>query len=356
VSDAAVVLGKRLRKQAASCLFLGSPLYDVLLRAAADDAEREGPTFALMKDLAFSPPGAALALKLMGAVHRLVLEGGAPALEPYYPSVGGTLVPEGAWPSFASVLEDRKDELQSSIGRPVQTNEVGRCGGFVGGFLEVAAATGLPLSLLEIGASGGLNLRWDEYRYEAGAASWGPPSSPVRLEEFERAPSLRGEAVVKARRGCDAHPIDPTTVDGRLTLTSYVWPDQSWRLRLLEGAFEVAEKVPVQVDEMGAAQWLEERLRVDEKGLATVVYHSIVMQYLGSEERGRVEELLHGAGARATNAAPFARLSMEPPEREDDIGDGLTAVRLTMWPGGDSRLIARCGFHGRPVRALEHAS
>jgi hypothetical protein len=32
------------------------------------------------------------------------------------------------------------------------------------------------------------------------------------------------------REGCDLEPVDPTTDEGRLTLLSYVWPDQAARL------------------------------------------------------------------------------------------------------------------------------
>ena len=44
----------------------------------------------------------------------------------------------------------------------------------LGGFLEIARRTGLTLRLLEVGASAGLNLRFDSYRYELGDERWGP--------------------------------------------------------------------------------------------------------------------------------------------------------------------------------------
>ena len=87
--------------------------------------------------------------------------------------------------------------------------------------------------LVEIGASAGLNLRWDHYRYDDGGHGWGPPGSPVRLDGPwpDGPPPFEVEATVAERAGCDLSPLDATTGDGRLTLASYIWADQVDRLR-----------------------------------------------------------------------------------------------------------------------------
>lgn len=72
--------------------------------------------------------------------------------------------------------------MRELIQLPVQTNEVGRCAALLFGFLTVAGKDPPPLRLLEIGASAGLNLRWDRYRYEANGFAWGPADSQVRVE------------------------------------------------------------------------------------------------------------------------------------------------------------------------------
>jgi hypothetical protein len=345
MKDAKYRLVKRLRLQSENCRFLGSELYAHLLGEAADDAEAGGPTLELMEPYAHERWGVAVGLKLMGAVHRLVLQGEVPELARYYPNVGGTLEPDGAWPALRAVLIERHDDLVELVRRPVQTNEPCRAAALLGGFLEVARATGLPLRVLEIGASAGLILRWDHYRYESDNGGWGPKESPVRMAPFEATPDLTTEATVVDRAGCDPDPIDPTSDEGRLTLRSYVWPDQGWRWQALQGALEVAVRVPVSVEKSGAAEWLERMLAERTEGRATIVLHSIVLQYLEAKQRERVEALLHEAGKRATRDAPLARLSLEPPEPFED----LAHVRLTRWPRGDDRLVARAGYHGRPV-------
>jgi hypothetical protein len=103
------------------------------------------------------PGPSVLALRLMGAVHRLALRGDAPELAAHYHSAGGR--PGDAWPHFVAVLRDHRAELRRLVENPVQTNEPGRCVALLGGFLEVARVTGKPLRLLEVGASAGLNRR-----------------------------------------------------------------------------------------------------------------------------------------------------------------------------------------------------
>jgi hypothetical protein len=266
-------------------------------------------------------------------------------LEPYYPSVGGLRPNEEAVPVFLEAIRTYADDIGPLLDRPVQTNEVGRSGALLGGFLAVARSQP-ELRVLEIGASAGLNLRWDHYRYEHGGEAWGDPGSPVRMNSFESAPDLSVAATVVERAGCDPDPIDPATEEGRLTLSSFVWPDQTWRWASLQGALDVASRVPAAVEKEGAASWLERKLAAPADGAATVIFHSIMWQYMTVAERTRVEELLTCHGANASETSPLAWLRMEPPNEE---GDPLGHVHLTQWPGGTTRLIARAGYHGRPI-------
>jgi hypothetical protein len=192
----------------------------------------------------------------MGAVHRLVLRGEAPRLAAQYASAGGR--PDTPWPAFVEVLRDHRDELQRLVNHPVQTNEPNRCAALLGGFLEIARATERPLRLLEVGASAGLNLRFDRYRYELGNQAWGPAESPVTIRARLTAgtPPLGARLEIAARAGCDARPVDPRTDDGRLTLLSYVWADQIERVERLRAALAVAAELEMPVERAGAADWI----------------------------------------------------------------------------------------------------
>jgi hypothetical protein len=341
------VIAARLRKQAYWCARLGSELYSFLLERSAADVEAGGPCWEALRGHDTDARDSALALRFMGAVHRLVLTGAAPDLARHYPSAGGEPDAESCWHDFRAAVERRRDSLRELVNRPVQTNEVGRCAALLGGFLLVSRESRLPLRLLEIGASAGLNLRWDHFYYEAGGEGWGDGRSRVRLTGafLEGHPPFGASAEVVERRGCDLNPLDPGTEEGELTLLSFVWADQTARLAALRGAIGIARVVPATLEAADAPRWLEGQLRDLKGGAATVVFHSIMWQYMSETERGRAVELLERAGDLATQNSPLAWLRMEP-------GVDQAEVRLTTWPGGAERLIATAGFHGRDVRWL----
>jgi hypothetical protein len=334
-------LAARMRGQADWCAESQEPLYAGLLSRAADDLEAGGPSWQLMKPYATEPGTGAVPLRFLAGVHRLLLEGRLPELARAYTARD----PDAAWPLFRAALKDHREELGDWVGRPCQTNEVGRSAALLGGFLELARAWRLPLRLLEVGTSAGLNLRWDRYRYEAGDSAWGDPASPVCLDRaFAQPPPFKPPQVrVTERSGCDLRPVDPTTDDGALTLAAFVWPSNRSRMELLQGAIRVAKDVPAEVERADAATWLERKLALPVRGSVTVVFHSVFVQYIPTPVRRRIERALHGAGRGAGIDAPLAWLRMEP-------GTGTFEVRLTTWPGGDERLIATCGPHGQEVR------
>ncbi len=336
-----------LRLQGTYCGKLGSPLYAVLLERAAADVVAGGPVARVLAGYPYQPVASAMALRLMGGAHRLALEGQAPALAAHYPSTGGDGDAERAWTAFHALVAARNETLRALMSRGVQTNEVQRAAALVGGFLTVARETSLPLRCLEIGTSGGLNLRWDHFRYEADEQAWGDAASPVVLRGCFGPGRLPFDVTpcVAERAGCDPAPVDPTTDEGRTTLLSYVWPDQVERLARLRAACDVARRVPATVVQANAADWLEDVLARPTPGVATVVFHSIMLQYLDPPSLDRVLAALRGAGARATGEAPFAWLGMEP-------GGEQAEVHLSVWPGGEKRLVATTGFHGQDVRWL----
>jgi hypothetical protein len=101
--------------------------------------------------------------------------------------------------------------------------------------------------------------------------------------------------------------------------------------------------VPAVVDKADAPEWLEHELLSPRKSVDTVVFHSIVMQFLSSSERARMRRILKQAGRRTTSDAPLAWVEMES-------GAGLAEVALTSWPGGQRQVVALAGLYGNPVK------
>jgi hypothetical protein len=329
--------------QGTSCATSGSPLYGRILAGVVDDLRAGGITVDLLGGGGDDPLGSALTLRFLGAVHRIVLDGRAPELAAHYPSAGG-LAEGDPVPVFLATVRQHADEVARRMAHGVQTNEVGRSAVLVGGYATVARRTGLPLRVLEIGASAGLNLRWDHFAYDTGTTVSGDPDSPVRFSGMWEGPppELPPKFAVAERQGCDRNPLDATTDEGRLTLMSFVWPDQLERFHRLEAAIEVARRVPATVERSEASDWVSARLDRPTPGMATVVVHSIVLQYLSPANRRRFREAVAAAGARARDEAPLAWLRMEP-------GGDRAELRLTSWPRGDEQLLATAGYHGHPI-------
>jgi hypothetical protein len=334
-----------LRLQAGGCRHYGSPFYADLLEAGLSEIGRGGPLERAVADWEGDPLRGFLPLRLLGAVHERVLAGAAPELARFYPTAGGRVRMPEAWLAFRDVLEAQRDVLRASLDRWPQTNEVRRCASLLGGFLWIAERLGRPLHVREIGASAGLNLLWDRYRYALGPHRWGDPDAPVRIEAaWQGGPAPFGARLaVASRAGCDLAPVrigDPQQVR---RLESFVWADQPERLVELRSAVAFARRDPPRLDAASAADWLESELAALEEGAAVVLYHSAVWMYLDPAERGRIRALLDARAARA----PLAWLRQEHRD-----GVGPVEIRATLWPPGRESLLAEGHPHGRSVHWL----
>ncbi len=311
-----------------------SPLYAHLCRECADEPA---------VDALGAEPAWDLPLRLLGAVHYLVLAGEAPELASAYAGEGDP------WPPFRELLVERRDWLgRFVVEQGVQTNEVQRCFGLLPGFLALGDA--LPLDVIELGPSAGLNLCWDSFRYRYKAGAWGPGSSPLELVGGERpgppATLLSTSPVVRRRRGIDLHPVDVTTEHGSRLLRCFVWADQLERLERLRRAIEVARAQPPELIQDDYVELLPELLADRDPGSLTVVFQIASLPYLGE---GRRREL-YATLAEAGRAGPLAFLNATRPDpgwRGDD-GYGL---ELQLWPGSRSgkverRYLAHLDFHG----------
>ena len=321
-----------------------SPLYTRLMRSAAEDIDAGGVVARLFAGIP-APPGSVPQLRLMGALHYLVLAGRAPALASFYPSAGGDRPPAGVWPVAVTAMEERFDHVRARLHRTVQTNEPGRSAVLLAGLLWLTDRHRRPIRLLEVGASAGLNLIADRYSYSVGGRELGDPDSPLRfVDPWTPPPPIDLETAARelrivARAGCDLSPLDPTNADDQLTLLSYIWPDELHRIDRMRAALSAAGRDRIPMAVRRASEWLPEALAAGREDELTVVWHSVMRQYVDAEEWRAIERALEGWPSAV-------RLSMEPNL------DQRARMQLTVHDpvGAPEVLLAWCDDHGLPIR------
>jgi hypothetical protein len=330
-------------QQAAACEALGSPFTRRLCHVLSKTLDRSTMTGRRVLDWPGSAREDALALRLCGGLHALVLSGADRALAAVYPPNGAD---DESLAEIVSASISRHDEtLSHALESAPQTNEIGRSGMLLPGFLTIARETGLPFALHEIGSSAGLNLLFDRFHYRYGDAHWGDGDSPARLQpQVRRAlPPLDGSAEILSRSGCDISPIDVEKGDHRLRLRSFVWADQDARLARLDAAIALAGSVPFSLERLDAAEFVARKLAERRAGSVFVLFHSIMWQYMPQASKSAIETALMQAGNAAGADSPVAWLRMEPL----DTRDKHATLSLTFWPGGETRQLAKCDYHGR---------
>lgn len=334
--------------QAASCETLGSPFTARLCRALAECLDETTRTGRKVLHWAGNTRENALALRLCGALHALVLAGRDAVLAAVYPPQEATEADLRA--ALQNAIARHDLALSASLDSAPQTNEIARSAMLLPGFLEIARETTLPLALHEIGSSAGLNLLFDRFHYRYGDAEWGDPVSPVRL-----APEVRGNPVpvhgqleIVERAGSDIAPVDIATAEDRLRLKSYIWADQAMRLQRLDAALNLAAMQPFRLEKADAATFVRRSLASRQGAAAYVLFHSIMWQYLPEDAKASISADLQSAGAAATADAPIAWLRMEPLSTTDKYA----TLSLTLWPGGETLRLARCDYHGRWIEWL----
>lgn len=335
---------KAFRSQAGACRKLGSPFTAEVCEILAEDLDENSRFGRRILGWPGDPFADALALRAAGGFHALKRAGRSAGLAAAYPPAPPALAMLRVAIRDAIAAED--DFLHDWLDSPPQTNEVARASVLLGSALLLAREFGLPLDWHEIGASMGLNLGFDRYRYDFGTDRWGQAESPVLVRSEWRGdpPYTSTPFAIRSRAGCDLNPLDPAAIQDRERLLSYIWADQAERLARASAALDLAAEAPWRVEKADAAAWVENRFSAPPAtGGVRMLVHTIVWQYLPEATRAAITASIESAGQRATREAPVAWLRMEAD------GKDTAAVRLKSWPDGADREIARADFHGRFV-------
>jgi hypothetical protein len=324
------VLGDVFRRQAEHFAALGSPVYARLAARLADDP---APLLPIVGD----DERWDLPLRVFAAVHYLALDGTAPdALS-------------GRFEDLTATLAAHADVLRARVSiHGVQTNEVQRCTALLPVFLAAAAETGLPLELVELGPSAGLNLVLDRYRYRYANGAFGPSDALLELTVDEHGGQVPGglleqELVVRRRRGIDLAPVDATSEEGYMQLRSYLWPGLDDRIARLGAAVQTLRRMPDRPEliEGDYVVRLPSVLADRPADALTVVFETFSIVYLPEQAARALHRVLEAAAA---DGRPLAWVSVRPWDTSAG-GDAVFELELRVWPG-QVRVAARVDPHG----------
>ncbi len=321
-----------LGQQAAVVRDLGSGFVAALLEAGERQLARAPRTAALIATWPGDAAADALAMRFNGALHALARRGDRPALTQLYAVQAG---------DFDAVIGDAIAAADAFIvewmREPPQTNEVGRTAAIMAALMTLRVHIDLPVELIELGASAGLNLNLAEYAYDLGGVRVGRAGSPVRIApEWRGSPPVARPVAIVATQGVDLRPLAATDHDARERLMAYVWADQPERAERLAHALAIAHDRPPVIACDDIARWLPAALaRPPVPGVCRVVVHAMVLQYCSPATHATI------AAALASASYPLARIGFEWTERRDAVH-----LTLTTYPDGTHRHLATCHAYG----------
>ena len=273
---------------------------------------------------------------------------GAELAEHYRRAEAGDRPAPGLGQAFTEFALAHRDRIVPYLDtRMVQTNEVGRCAYLMPGFLTVAAENpGQPLALLDVGASAGLNLNWDQYRYRySNGDEFGPADSKIVIECDARdgLPNLPSAFPrVNFRVGIDLVPVDLSDDEEYRWMQALVWPEHAGRGALLSAARDVWLKSRPTVLQGDAVELLPVALEDVTEDAALCVFHCHTLNQFSAEGRARFGDILRAASMERVVyhiASEGERVSLSR------IANGAATTLLT----------ARRQVHGRWVAFDTHA-
>jgi hypothetical protein len=278
----------------------GSRFAEEFLMLALEDIAKDGPFARVVADWPGDPLDDCVALSVLSAVHMLGLTGtdGATGV---FPSTGGDGDLRSGFDGLRDAVDAHVERVRGLAREPIQTNEIGRAAALYAGIRWAAARggpDGIELDAVELGASAGLLLGLDWYRYRLGRFRVGDPGS-----ELELAPRWLGDPpgwlsgpapAIASRVGCDLRPRDTRRPADRLRLKSFLWPDQLARHRRFDQAVDVVNRHGgITVHAVGASGFLRSGAMPPARpGRVLLVLSSVFLVYVDDAERAAIDAAL----------------------------------------------------------------
>ena len=324
-----------------------SPLYERLSLGVSNDPE----VLAIAANRREGQPAPNL---FFAAVHAVLAKEKSHRVAQFYPDLSEDPDRGDPYPAFRGFCLERRERIEEIISvRAVQTNVIRRSALLLPAFARAIGRSArrtvsLPVSLIEIGASAGLNLYWDRYGYDyGGRARWGDSTSPVQLTT-----AVQGEVVppvpdaivnIERRVGLDLEPVFLDSEESVSWLRALIWPERRDEAELLRRAMELVRADPPQLLSGDALDLLPEVLDAVPPESTPCIFHSHTLNQFPTEARERFAGLVREFG----EGRDLHLISLESRRSQDNSELDLTSYRggVETWEH-----LATCDSHGYRIR------
>jgi hypothetical protein len=207
----------------------------------------------------------------------------------------------------------------------------------------VLAAIDGPIALFEVGPSAGLCLYPDRYayRYTVDGGEHLVGDSPVLLDCAANAlvPLPVRLPDIAWRGGLDLNPLDVADPDVRRWLRCLIWPEQTHRFAVLDGALQIAMQDRPHIVAGDLIRDLVSAVAAVPDGMTLVIAHSAVLPYVDEDGRAAFRRSVAEVAARR----PTVWVSNEAPGVVVDVDTG---GRTRFVLARDGEPLALSGQHG----------
>jgi hypothetical protein len=301
---------------------ISSPIFSSLARDCAADVD-------IIDLCAATRRGQLAGMLLMCVVHYLVMKSPDSKLARYYPSVSEAPLPMAtAFPVFREFCLDHAAQVADLLSwRTVNTNLAEKATCLLPALAHVARHAGEPLTLVEICCSSGLNMLFDEYRYDYGPLGCvGPEVSPIRLRckvVGKGRPPVEAIPAIARRVGVDLVYMDVSKPDERLWMEAVLAPEWTEELVRLRQALELRRQRDLRIIQGDALEILPQLL--EELPGPLCILQSYCIGHWSMAARGALEDLL----LRYSRDRVIHRIAIEGPESEPPEVARTRLIRLS---------------------------
>ena len=326
---------------------LASPTYGELARGVSNDDD--------LLDIALHTKTHQPAPNMLfAAAQYLLLTGVEHSLSAHYPIISGQMPRnQSAFVDFRDFCLGQRDAIVELIrSRRTQTNVVRRCTCLLPVFSLVSEESDLPLALVDVGASAGLNLNFDRYYYtyrlnQNEMVNWGMADSRIHLEAEIKGsglfPEISPTIAVASRDGIDLDPVDLTNPDQLLWLRALIWPEHVERHQQLIDAADEFTRSDIRLSAGDASDVLPSLISTISYEHALVVYSTITLYQFPIENRKRLTHALE----EASKKRPVWQIALEGTDPTLSIARYRDGVSRT-------EVLADASPHGWWMKWREH--